>query len=347
MDKFRHILHLTDDTGILEHALGQIPRRKEGYSTDDQARALWMCLEWLDLASDDAEIRTLERLIDIYMSFLLWVQQDNGHFHNNIAYDRTKEAEQPSDDCLGRCLWASALAYVRLQDKERRAAADSILTRALTQLQHLRSPRGWAYALAALSLLIRNRVPRDFRDEVRMLARKLIDSYRKHADRQWKWFEPIVAYSNGLLPWGLLCAYEAIRDRQALDTAIESLDFLIDLSMNEQGQIRPVGNRGWCTRESRALWDQQPVDVLKLCLAASKAADITGEGRYEEIAVRCREWFYGANDAGISMVSAEGGCYDGIGETGVNLNQGAEAAISYLITEALYQKRKARNAVII
>ncbi|WP_126429064.1 glycosyl transferase [Brevibacillus marinus] len=337
--KFQHILRLTDQTGILEHALGRIPRRTEGYSTDDQARALWLCLEWLDLLTE-AESATLYNCIDTYLAFLLWVQRDDGHFHNNIAYDRTKEPELPSDDCLGRCLWASALAYVRLTDQDRRIAAETILEKALAQVPQLRYPRGWAYALAAISLLIAHRYPLDLTQHLDTLTQRLIESYRSHASAGWQWFEPVVTYSNGTLPWGLLCAYEVTQDQQVLAVGTESLAFLLQLSMNEKGQIRPVGNKGWCTRGSRALWDQQPIDVMKLCLAAAKAYEITGSPRYADVVTKCRDWFYGANDRGTVMVNAaEGSCCDGLCETGANLNQGAEATIAYLLTEALYLKQ--------
>jgi hypothetical protein len=344
--KFRHIFRLTDDTGIVEHALGRIPRRKDGYSTDDQARALWMCLEWLDLLGEE-ESAPLYDLIDTYLSFLLWVQQDNGHFHNNIAYDRTKEKETPSDDCLGRCLWASALASVRLRDEDRRAAAEAILEKALNQVSALRYPRGWAYALSAVSLLHVHQYPRNLTGELEMLTQKLLGCFHDHAAPGWEWFEPAVTYSNGVLPWGLWCAYEATGDRQVLKAAGESLEFLIRLSTNERGRIRPVGNRGWCTPESRALWDQQPVDVMKLCLAACKAFELSGKSEYAKAAAQCREWFYGANDLGVPMVNAaEGSCCDGLGESGVNINQGAESTISYLLTEALYRKLEKKSGKV-
>ena len=346
MPSFKHIVRLTDDTGIMEHALGRIPRRKEGYSTDDQARALWMCLEWLELAGD-GEAETLYKLIDTYLSFLLWVQQESGHFHNNIAYDRTKENETPSDDCLGRCLWAGALAWVRLRDPDRRIAAESLLGKALTQIPTLRYPRGWAYASSALSLLITHSGRIELRRDLDVLAQKLVDAYRSQSSTDWKWFEPVVSYSSGLLPWGLLSAYEVVRDGEILAVARESLDFLIRLSTDDMGQIRPMGNRGWCTRKSRALWDQQPIDVMKLCLAAAKAYDLLGTPRYAEVAAKCRDWFLGANDAGVSMANAlEGSCFDGISEAGVNMNQGAEAAIAYLITEALYVKLTNRTGEV-
>lgn len=337
--RFNHIRRLTDQTGILEHALGRIPRRKEGYSTDDQARALWLCLEWLDLLKEE-EAAELYNLIDTYLAFLLWVQQDDGHFHNNIAYDRTREPELPSDDCLGRCLWASALAYVRLPEQDRRIAAETILQKALSQVPKLRYPRGKAYALAAMSLLIANRYHEDLTPQLETLAQSLLASYRAQAQNGWKWFEPVLTYSNGTLPWGLLCAYEVLKDEQLLVAGTESLAFLLDLSKNEKGHIRPVGNKGWCTRDNRAIWDQQPIDVMKLCLAAAKAYQIVGSSCYADVVVKCRDWFYGANDRDVVMANAaEGSCCDGLQETGANPNQGAESTISYLLTEALYQKQ--------
>jgi len=37
---FRHVRRLTDDTGMLEHAWHELPRRDRGYTVDDNARGL-------------------------------------------------------------------------------------------------------------------------------------------------------------------------------------------------------------------------------------------------------------------------------------------------------------------
>lgn len=344
MPGLRHLRRLTDDTGILEHALGIIPRRREGYSTDDQARALWACTELLELAGEQ-ERETLLELADIYLAFLLWAQNDDGHFHNNFRFDRSKEDETPSDDCLGRCLWAAALASVRLPGEPRRTAARAIVDRALAQLGSLRFPRGWAYALSALCLLAKQEPSRQLGTEIGTLADRLAGAYDRHAGPGWKWYEPSMTYSNGLLPWGLLNAYEATGDRRLLHTGLESLDFLLSLCTNPAGQIRPVGNRGWADRHARAVWDQQPVDVLKLLLAAAKAHELTGDGTYAAAAHACRNWFHGGNDAGVPLADpAEGSCCDGLAEDGPNQNRGAESTLAYLIAEAIHLKSAADGA---
>ncbi len=57
--KLDHLHHMTDETGILQHAVFTIPNYREGYTTDDNARALMVSVlleslgnkEALDLAS--------------------------------------------------------------------------------------------------------------------------------------------------------------------------------------------------------------------------------------------------------------------------------------------------------
>lgn len=333
-----HLLRLTDDTGMLEHAIGSIPRRKEGYSTDDQARALWCCLEWLDYAQGKDSNR-LNTLIDTYIAFLLWVQKENGHFHNNIAYDRSKESELPSDDCLGRCLWACAVALVKLKDHERRLAVEHIFKEALKQVPHLQYPRGWAYALAATSLIERHKPQWRLKLLIEELVAKMMHAYDLHSHDDWKWFEPQMSYSNGVLPWGLFWGYEVLKQREILHIAKESMDFLLKLSTSEEGHIRPIGNNGWCSHEYRAVWDQQPIDVMKLMLSSVKAYEVTGITDYAKSAVKCRAWFYGENDGHVTMCHPEeGSCCDGLEKDGPNRNRGAEATLSYLLTEVMYLK---------
>ncbi|WP_244905526.1 hypothetical protein [Paenibacillus physcomitrellae] len=149
-----------------------------------------------------------------------------------------------------------------------------------------------------------------------------------------------MTYSNGVLPWGLLWAYEMLEQPELLGIARQSLDFLIGISRNNAGQISVVGSNGWCRPGFRAVWDQQPIDVMKLALAAAKAYELTGEPAYEETARKCRAWFYGHNDLGAAMVNGQdGSCYDGLQEHGPNVNCGAEAVISYLLTEAICGKQ--------
>lgn len=348
--KFDHLERMTDDTGLLEHSLGRIPRRREGYSTDDNARAIWACMEWLDLLGDDeyAERRRLYRLLDRYLAFLLWAQREDGWFQNNFYFDRTPESESRSDDCLGRSLWAAAVAYVNLDDAARRCVAAEILHRALSASSELRFLRGQAWGLAACCLLLSKQsdglalpsgvTKDDLTNLADMFEQRLLDAYRANRTDDWRWYEPQITYANGLLPWALFVAYRYHGRAKTLEVAKESLDFLTAKMGGRNGVVRPIGNRGWCNSDRRADWDQQPVDVMKLALAAREAYRALEDEAYREVVRRCRDWFYGSNDLGIPLADpSDGSCCDGLTPDGPNPNRGAESTLSYLLTEAIAQ----------
>lgn len=354
---------MTDDTGLLEHSFRRIPRRTEGYTTDDNARALWACVEWMDRepAADRGEqLARVQRLADVYLSFLLWAQRKDGHFHNNFAYDRRPEPEEPSDDCMGRALWALALASVRLPDSERRLVAGDMFVRSVTRAKALSHPRGWAYSLAACSFLVRAADTGAIESEpiyrfvrsalpplITLLETKLLHLYHQHSQRDWRWFEPVMTYGNGLLPWSLLCSGSVTGNAEAVEVGRASLDFLISKMTGERGFIRPVGNQGWCTRQSCSQWDQQPLEVMKLALAAAEAYVSLGKPWYLAVVEKCRNWFYGENDLGVPVANAdEGSCCDGLTPDGVNFNRGAESTLSYLLTEIIHDKAKAGMAAM-
>ncbi len=349
--KLDHLQRLTDDTGLLEHAFGKIPRRKEGYSTDDNARALWMCIEWIRYAerTNAAEaIPLLCSLADKYLEFLIWVQGEDGRFHNNVFYNRTFEPEVPSDDCQGRTLWALAVASLDHPDKRRIPTIRKVCQRGFSLTSALQFPRGMAHTLSAAATLLTRMdevqgddvfvdwAKRELPQVVEHFAEHLCQLYATNQRPQWHWFEPTMTYANGVFPWALFGAYQVLEDENIRFIAETSLAFLIE-RMTPGGVVRPIGNRGWAGPNHMSVWDQQPLEVMKLALASAKAFEVTGEVHYQAVLKQCVAWFYGENDAGQPLADAEdGGCCDGINEDGLNPNQGAESTLSYLLTEAIY-----------
>jgi hypothetical protein len=351
--KLEHLRRLTDDTGLIEHCLGKIPRRNEGYSTDDNARALWLCVEWMRYAERTQaaeQLRTLSPLVDTYLAFLLWVQRDDGQFHNNVFYNRTFEPETPSDDCQGRSIWATAFAAIHLRDQDRKNAAQQMCYRGFRTVSRLQFPRGRAHALAAACLLLcamesgqgeqnwfSDWVKAELPQVARNLADHLIQQYRRNQQPGWRWFEPMMTYGNGVFPWALFHAYSALKDASVLAVATESLEFLMEKMTAPQGHIRPIGNQGWCSPSSISQWDQQPLEVMKLAVACAQGYRVTSNPDYLKALENCVAWFHGKNDLGVAVADpSDGGCCDGLMENGPNRNQGAESTISYLLTEAVY-----------
>lgn len=345
---FRHLMRLTDDVGLLEHAHYLIPRREEGYTTDDNARALWCVLWWHALLPPGPLAERLQDLSETYLAFLRWNQLPDGTFYNNIDYTRQREPEQPSDDCFGRTLWALVMAANLSPHNHHRQLAQNMIRKALPQVERLRYPRGCAYALAACVQMARgaeSTLKTMAADFIPPMARRLANMYEQAADERWRWFEPALTYSNGLLPWAMITAGDFLQHERYLHIGTEALDFLLEKMVHPQGFIEPVGNRQWCTKTVRSVWDQQPVDVFKLALALNEAHRVTGEPKYGQLLVRCRQWFYGDNRLQAMMcLPEEGAGLDGLNETGPNPNAGAESTLAYLMTERLFLEYMDRSS---
>jgi len=287
---FAHLRRLTDDTGLLEHALGRIPRRSEGYTTDDNARALWLVTEWLSLREgtlDPATAAMLTELAEIYMAFLLWNQYESGWWHNNVAYDRTPEREEKSGnhDCQGRAIWAAADAWVRLSG----ALPDTahiIVQRAMPTLGRIDSRRGQAFAMAACAHMLEAdrggiiRLPGSWQAEMtwhmEQYERLLNDQFRHFTREGWCWFESALTYSNGLVPWAMLRTFRVTGRQETLHNGLDSLSFLLEKMTTEEGWLRPIGNDGWGSPGGVSRWDQQPLEMFKLALALEEAARVAG-----------------------------------------------------------------------
>src|SRR5580658_8172453 len=78
----RHLKRLTTTTGLIQHADHEVPDPSHGYSIDDNARALIVCLWYQKLFNDPAVLR----LADIYFSYLERVEKEGGSFHNFLSF---------------------------------------------------------------------------------------------------------------------------------------------------------------------------------------------------------------------------------------------------------------------
>ena len=109
----------------------------------------------------------------------------------------------------------------------------------------------------------------------------------------------------------------------------------LDHQTTSEGIFWPVGNEGWYPRgEEKALYDQQPVEAVTMAEAAMAAFNLLGDEEYLAAFRRAHGWFHGQNSQKESLVDVlSGACCDGLLESGVNRNQGAESTLAYLWTE--------------
>lgn len=320
---------LTDETGMFQHTKYSTIDRREGYTTDDNARALIAALRHFELYREQEALQ----MANVYLSFTLYMQKNGGCFHNLLGFDRRFKDDVGSEDCAGRAIWASGYTLSTDIHRDMKLAAKEIFDRGLRAAHSFTSPRAWAFTILGLCHY-HEAFPDDSHtfDCIDKFSRWLMDLYSLESADDWRWFEPYLTYSNPRLPQALFNAHELTGDPSILDIAKSTFDFLIDAQLVE-GVFVPIGNRGWMKRGGeRAIYDQQPIEASSMVEAALAAHGSTGDSRYREVALIAFEWYHGKNTNEVVLFNPETStCYDGIMPEGLNLNQGAEATISYYL----------------
>ncbi len=327
--KLTHLETLTDDVGIIQHAKFSMADRKTGYTTDDNARALVVVTKHYNMCIDQKSLN----LINIYLSFIYYMQKSNGRFHNLLGYERNFLDTDGGDDCFGRCVWA--IGYLLSSDfvyENIKGAAKHIFDLSLPQIENINSLRGIANCLAGIYYYLKVENNERSKELAKKLAERMVENYQNSSDTNWKWFENIITYENAKLPTGLFYAYEILKDKKYLEIGIEALNFLIDLIIIENRFI-PIGNNGWYVKGGkRAYYDQQPIEAACMIEALKMAEKLTKDEKYGNLSLIVFDWFLGRNTKGEMMYDpVTGGCYDGLTKSGPNRNQGAESTISYLL----------------
>ncbi|MDD4178999.1 MAG: glycosyltransferase [Candidatus Margulisbacteria bacterium] len=323
-----HLKRLTDDTGLIQHAKYIVPDRHTGYCLDDNSRALMLCAwAFFLLQSDDAKA-----LISTYFSFTHFMQNPDGHFRNFIDYQRHFLDETGSDDAFGRALWALGYIIWRPPRNAYRSLACECFQKALPHVRGL-NLRGKALAMLGLTAYLRcYQGDESVAALLRECADYLVNLYQEVSSDDWRWFEDIICYDNGIMPMALFQTYSLLREDKYLRVARETLEFL-GKATTLNGRLSIVGSRGWYKRGGeRAQYDQQPIDAAAMVLAYQSAYRVTKEKEYLKKMRRAFGWFLGENDMGMSLYDHETkGCADGLLPEGVSLNQGGESTVSFLM----------------
>ena len=325
-----HIKRMTDDTGIIQHAKFGIPNLKEGYCLDDNARALLMTL----LTYEQKKLPLAMELMPVYLSYIHYMQNDNGSFHNFFSFNRNFLDEQGSEDSFGRTIWAVGYLLGNAPNDSYYQLGKEIFCKAIPHFEKLRSARGIANTITGIVYYLKM-VPGDLEmlERVRKLSNKLVDHFEGSKTDKWKWFEPVMTYDNAILPLALLHASTVLNDETILATAMESMHFLSELTLKND-YLSVIGNEKWYSmHEEQSIFAQQPLDVMAMVLLFQKAFQLTADRTYLNNMYTCFMWFLGENDLRMSLYDHETkGCCDGLESYGVNRNQGAESTLSYLVS---------------
>jgi len=323
MDPLEKLRSMTSNFGIYQHGKLNKPDPEFGYALEDQARALIVADGFKD-----------KKLQTIYLNFIRSAQREDGllyhfyfynngrSFNNGDGHFRSEEYTSKSnvEEAYGITLWSLLATNISKDDNIKK-----IIKNLINDSYNWTSPRAISTALLGLLNL-------DYRDSLENeLKTKLHNFYFTSCSDDWTWFENYLVYANAIIPWALWEIYLKRKCKISFEIAKKTTEFLI-ANCQENNIPSPIGNNGWYTKgKNKALFDQQPIDAGYMVCCLEKAYYATKDSFYLSWAEKWYKWFWGNNIKNTILIDKNFICYDALTPEGVNLNQGAESNICFLM----------------
>ncbi len=337
-----HLKQMTTNTGIIQFSKINQPDVSSGYTLDDNARALVALCMYFKLTRNEKSLVYIYK----YLRFIRFCQQPAGDFLNYVDYCNEFSSQNKVtnlDDSNGRAVWA--LGYLvslkGLLPEKIISDASSIIQKALPHLETIHSTRAMAFTIKGLYYYYSLINSSQTLDLIETLAKRMVQMYKHESVEKWDWFEGYLTYANSILPESMLYTWLLTGDALYKDIAISSFNFLLSQTYNENG-IEVISNKSWLKKgQTAGHFGEQPIDVAYTMMTLSKFYDVFQDEEYRLKMETAFNWFLGNNRLHqIIYNPCTGGCYDGLEETHVNLNQGAESTLSYLLARLTIEKYK-------
>jgi glycosyltransferase involved in cell wall biosynthesis len=340
--KLDHIKDMTTAVGMIQFSIVNQPDLSSGYTLDDNARALISMAMLYKTWGDKDCLESISK----YLNFIELCQQPNGNFLNYM--DKVKRFTSQNvntnlDDSNGRAIWALGyiLSLKDLLPDEIRFKAALLFERSMNHMHGIHSTRAIAFAIKGL-FYYQNSTPKpETLDMIRILSDRLFQMYKNESTEHWDWFESYLTYANSILPEAMLYAWLITGNQDYKETAINSLRFLLSKTFNKNG-IEVISNKKWLQKgEEAEPFGEQPIDVAYTIMTLNAFYNVLKDEEYRTKIITAFNWFLGENRLHqIVYNPSTGGCYDGLEEFNVNLNQGAESTLSYLMARLTIEDYK-------
>lgn len=335
-----HIKRLTTATGIVQFSKIHNPDLSSGYTLDDNARALVALTRHYELTDDASDLK----LIEIYLNFIKFAQQPDGKFLNYVDENgnyHEKNQYVNLEDSMGRSIWALGefILHRNLFSNSLIKVAEEIMVRTIPQIAKFESPRAMAFAIKGLYFFNLIKKSDGINFLIKEVADELVLKYQKSSDNDWRWYENYLTYANSIMPEALLYAYLETGNVLYKNTAKSSFDFLLSTTFKDK-KIKVISNRGWYTKgKIKNNFGEQPIDVAYTILSLDLFYTVFKNYDYKNKMETAFSWFNGNNHLHqIIYNPVTGGCQDGLEERNVNLNQGAESTVCYLLARLTMDK---------
>jgi hypothetical protein len=286
-------------------------------------------------------------LIEKYLEFIEFCLQKQPYFLNYI--DEKKEFTEQNNssnlaDANGRAIWALGyLIYVSdILDPKITARAESILSDALYNLHKIHSTRAMAFIIKGLYYYELKRSSEITKSIIEEFGNRLTQMFLHEKENDWNWYESYLTYANSVIPEAMLCAFLTTGKGQFKEVANLSFEFLLARTY-KTNRLNVISNKNWLHKSEMIVQTipggEQPIDVAYMILAMCQFYNYSEGEKYYKMIIDSFDWFLGNNHLNqIIYNPATGGCYDGLEEFNINLNQGAESTLSYLMAKLAVEK---------
>jgi len=337
-----HLKEMTTQTGVIQFSVINRPDINSGYTLDDNARALVATSMNLAMTGDKKNLISIKK----HLSFIKYCQESEGDFLNYVdkGLNFTDQNETENlDDSNGRAIWALGYLFSisELLPEKILKDAGSIIEKSLQHMETVNSTRAMAFAIKGLYYYHLNTRTSESQLLIATFANRLVQMYEHESGKNWEWFESYLTYANSTIPEAMLYAWLLTGEAIYKDIAKTSFNFLLSHTFNENG-IEVISNKHWLQRGGKAgHFGEQPIDVAYTIMTLSEFYDAFHDEEYRLKMATAFNWFLGENRLNqIVYNPCTGGCYDGLEEFNVNLNQGAESTVSYLMARLTVGKYK-------
>lgn len=335
-----HIEKLTTDFGMLQFSKFSEPDPESGYTLDDNARALIDMVMYHKAFPNENTLK----LANTYLSFVEGIQLDNGSFNNYKDFDNQlteQNGEVNLEDSNGRALWSlgTVIAHKQTLPADMVLRAEKCWNKAINRIDDIKSPRAIAYSLKGLYHYHSVYQDEKIKRNIEKLADELLRHYHINSDEKWCWYEDYMTYANNVLPEAIMYSYLATGSTKYKKIATITFDFLLSHYFMK-GQLKVISNRGWFKKQNeRVFYGEQPMEVSTTIIALDLFYEVTKNKKYKDQLKLAFFWFLGNNHLKRIMYNpGNGASYDGLEDTHVNINQGAESTLCFFKARLIMEK---------
>ena len=286
------------------------------------------------------------KYINTYLVFIKLCQQPKGTFINYIdknGNEHLKNTYMHIEDSNARAIWAlgTVISLKEYLPHTTVVNAFNCFVKCLSWSSNIKSPRSIGFAIKGLYLY--HSVTQDIQavSTIKKLGKNLLAYYYLNATEDWNWFEDKLTYANSILPEAMLYSYLITEEPTFKKVAIKSFDFLLS-KMFVNGDFKVISNKGWYHKNKEPQkYGEQPIDVAYTIQTLDIFHKTFGINKYENMMKVAFSWFLGRNHLKQTIYNPiTGGCYDGLEKGNVNLNQGAESTVCYLIARLVIESNQ-------